>query len=270
MEITAEVINQALELDERIQFTTLLALLKERKVLTSSQQKKYDEYRAKIGKFLNPTAPAEEEEVGIPHRLRVKRHYTMSAEALEQRRKVTGSPAKAEAMQGNRNAFRHGMYARSFIAKMRPCKSTCARFPCELVEEGQTEPGEDCLDKAEVLHNYRAVRKAIEDKDTLEFNDLAALQIANAISVVSMLTQDLMRDGPMVKREKRDGKGNIIVEFVPHPTLASLPKLIADLGLTPSEFLITPRSKSRSDSDKEGALTLADLITRAGKALGKE
>ena len=63
MEITAEVINQALELDERIQFTTLLALLKERKVLTSSQQKKYDEYRAKIGKFLNPTAP-EEEEVG--------------------------------------------------------------------------------------------------------------------------------------------------------------------------------------------------------------
>jgi hypothetical protein len=74
----------------------------------------------------------------------------------------------------------------------------------------------------------------------------------------------------MVKREKRDGKGNIIVEFVPHPTLASLPKLIADLGLTPSEFLITPRSKSRSDSDKEGALTLADLITRAGKALGKE
>ena len=128
MEITAEVINQALELDERIQFTTLLALLKERKVLTSSQQKKYDEYRTKIGRFLNPTAPAaEEEEVGIPHRLRVKCRYTMSAEALEQRRKVTRSPAKAEAMQGNRNAFRHGMYARSFIAKMRPCKSTAQR-----------------------------------------------------------------------------------------------------------------------------------------------
>jgi len=126
MEITAEVINQALELDERIQFTTLLALLKERKVLTSSQQKKYDEYRAKIGKFLNPAAP-EEEEVGIPRRLRVKRHYTMSPEALEQRRKVTRSPAKAEAMQGNRNAFRHGMCARSFIAKMRPCKSTAQR-----------------------------------------------------------------------------------------------------------------------------------------------
>jgi hypothetical protein len=151
MEITSEVINQALELDERIQFTTLLALLRERKVLTA---KKYDEYRAKIGKFLNPTAPAEEEEVGIPHRLR-ERHYTMSAEALEQRRKVTRSPAKAEAMQGNRNAFRHGMYARSFIAKMRPCKSTCARFPCELVEEGQTEPGEDCLSKHPALLSER-------------------------------------------------------------------------------------------------------------------
>jgi len=68
---------------------------------------------------------------------------------------VTGSPAKAEAMQGNRNAFRHGMYARSFIAKMRPCKSTCARFPCELVEEGQTEPGEDCLSKHPALLSER-------------------------------------------------------------------------------------------------------------------
>lgn len=275
---TPEIVNKALEADEKFQYRSLVDLLLNGKVLNVQQQSKYDEYKAKLDKYLNGEEgkPDTDEhkpqtaEIGIPESLRVRRRYTMSPEAVEQRRNAAQSPAKSEGMAGNRNNWQHGHYAKQFINKLKPCKSTCLHYPCSLVEEGQVEPGEDCLDKADVINFYRAIHNAINKKEYEQFNDLAALQIANAIKVIDMLIEDIIRDGTVVKREKYDAKGNKVIEYVTHPSLFALPKLIADLGLNPAEFMITPRSIARAGAEDAGGNTLAEILSRAGKVFKRK
>jgi hypothetical protein len=284
-EITPDVINAALVSSERIQYRNLLVLLNDGKVLTDSQQKKYDAYRAKCEKYVisleassapnsELSAPnsdsADAESVGIPSDLRVKRRYTMSPEAPAQRKAASNSPAKAPAMEGNRNGWKHGHFAKNFINKLKPCLSTCPSYPCSLVENGEVEPGYDCLDKADIISFFRSIHVAVQDKNYESFNDLASLQIANTIKVVEMLVEDVIRDGTVVKRERYDKDGRLsTVEYVPHPSLLALTKLVADLGLNPAEFLITPRSLKRADSEESTANTLAEMMSRAGRIFKK-
>ncbi|MCX5805952.1 MAG: hypothetical protein NT010_07785 [Proteobacteria bacterium] len=76
---------------------SLLDLLLNRKVLNAQLQSKYDAYTAKLEKCLNGGAEpmvtdennTASDEVGIPENLRVRRRYTMSEAALEQRRNAT-------------------------------------------------------------------------------------------------------------------------------------------------------------------------------------
>jgi hypothetical protein len=89
------------------------------------------------------------------------------------------------------------------------------------------------------------------------------------MKVVEMLVEDIIRDGTTVKREKRDAKDNLITEYVTHPSLLALPKLLADLGLNPAEFMITPRAISRADDDKKDRETIADGLSRVAKAMAK-
>jgi hypothetical protein len=199
-------------------------------------------------------------EVGIRQSLRVRR-YTLSDSAREQRKK-----AATNSRSSNNNGFKHGRYARNFLHKIKPCLSSCAHYPCDLVEEGSTHPGEECLEKAEILSFYKAVREAIVDKKMDAINDLAALQIANSMKVLDMLQEDIMRDGSVVKREKLDKNGNMLVEYVPHPSLLVLPKLVSDLGINLGEYLATPRSKEKQKSDEEGAKSISDLMAQATKA----
>ena len=74
------------------------------------------------------------EEIGIPENMRVKRKYTMSEAALEQRRQAALQPKPG--MAGIRNNFKTGVLGRIW-----PCKSTCSHFPCVLIDDGATQPG---------------------------------------------------------------------------------------------------------------------------------
>jgi hypothetical protein len=212
-------------------------------------------------------APSEKEEVGIPQHLRIERHYTMSEKALEQRRRAASKGGKKSKV----NAYKHGKYAKSFLHKIKPCHSTCQYYPCEVVAQGGTKPGGVCLDKAAVITSYQAIINAVENKNYKDFNDLAALTIAESIHTIQMLFEDIIRDGTMAKREKYDKEGSLIgYEIVPHPSLLALPKMIADLGITPAEFLITPRSLARADEEEKGARTLADIMSGIGRNLQKK
>ena len=276
---TPEIINAALGPDERIQYRSLLNLLLDNKVLNTQQQAKYDGYKEKIEAYIKKQSdpeisdkeldPSDPNEVGIPSNLRVKRRYTMSPEALAQRQDAAHSPSKSSSMEGNRNGWKHGKYVENFVNKIKPCKSTCSQYPCSLVQEGDTKPGDDCLDKADIISFYRAVHKAIANKDLEDFNSLAALQISNAMKVVDMLIEDIIRDGTVVKREKHDAKDNLIIEYVTHPSLLALPKLVADLGLNPAEFMITPRAITRDEEKEKDRETVTDGFTRIAKAMGK-
>ncbi|MCP4744730.1 MAG: hypothetical protein GY874_01115 [Desulfobacteraceae bacterium] len=66
---------------------------------------------------------------------------------------------------GKRNNWRYGSYAQNFLTKIKPCLSSCAKYPCRLADEGATEPGGDCLDAQELLHIIRVVHKALMEPD---------------------------------------------------------------------------------------------------------
>lgn len=200
----------------------------------------------------------EDADVGVPEHLKIKRHYTMTEKALKQRKKA----AKGSKV----NHWKHGRTAKSFLNRIRPCHSTCAHYPCEVVAEGGTKPGGICLDKAAVIHGYRSITKAINDKDYKDFNEIAAFTIAESLHTINLLIEDIIRDSTMLKREKYDTSGNVIgYEIVPHPSLLALPRMIADLGITPAEFLITPRSVARAGDEEKGAKTLADIMSSIGR-----
>lgn len=213
------------------------------------------------------------DEAGVPERLRVKRKYTkgpnyMSDAAREVRRKG----GKARAAKGIIPNWKHGKYSKNFVSRfIRPCYTTCSHYPCEIVEEGSTTPGEACLDKVSVMQTYTAIIKAIKNKEYDDYNELAALNISQAIEVLKMSLEDIIRDGTMVKSEKLDREGRVIgFEIKPHPSMLALPKLIAELGVTPQEAMITPRQLAKQGSEEDGLKTIADLMSQVGKAARKE
>jgi hypothetical protein len=218
-----------------------------------------------------PESPApdyENQDVGIPAELRIKRYYTLSPDALEQRRQAAKrpKPGNVDAQKGNKNAWKHGQFAGDYVTKfMKPCRKTCPDYPCEIVVEGGTKPGNECLDVAEVVKGYRAIKEAIDNKQFTAFNDLNQLTLAKVYQTINMLLDDIVRDGTMAKKQKFDKNGEPVgFEVVPHPSLFALPKLLADLGLTPAEFLITPQAIAKNKVEKKKAKSLADIFTSFG------
>ncbi len=198
-------------------------------------------------------------ESGIPSSIRVKRRrYTMSPKALEARRKnaqkSTGPKTEEGKRAASRNSWKHGLYASSFILGTlgRPCLSTCDKYPCELVEDNGITPGETCLDRRFVAESFESIIKSIELKQHEDFNHLAALEMAGALQILRRAKEDILEDGVVIKSVKIDKDGNTIgFEYRQHPALAIYTKLLGDLGLTPNDFVMTPREISRAERHKD-------------------
>jgi hypothetical protein len=236
------------------------------------QLKKLEERQASLPP--EPESPDEPGEVepGVPERLRFKRSYTLTDKALEARRKnaqkSTGPKTEEGKKKASRNAWKHGLYAQNYVLnRVKPCHSTCPQYPCELVDDGTTQPGGQCLDKAAVIQFYSAICEAVQNKDYSEFNELAAFTLAQHIHTVHLLVEDIQRDGTILKKEKHDKDGNYTgYEVVPHPSLLSLAKLVDSLNITPGELMITPQSIARNKVEKKKAKTLADIFSSFGVA----
>lgn len=227
--------------------------------------------------FKGPFASGEDpvvdtEEIGIPESLRIKRKYTLSEKALAQRQAAANSPEKAKAMQGNKNAWKHGQYAQGFIDNfIKPCLSTCPQYPCSIVEKNETRPGDICLDKSQILTTFRALQRAVKDKEYDDINEIAALKVAGAIQIVDMLIEDIIRDGPGIKEAVYSKSGDIAgYKIKQHPLLESLPKMLSNLGLTLHDLHVTPKAVEKKDTEEEGIKTLADLMSQIGQNIQKQ
>ena len=225
-----------------------------------------------------PGTPSEDDEIGIPKGLRVKRHYDLSDAAIEARKK--NSKARRPGSEGNKRNWKGGLFAKDFIdGRIKPCLSTCPMFSeCELVSEGTCKPGGVCMDKASVIQTYSALMEAIKGAGPDrydDFNSVAALTLAETIHVYRTMMENIMRDGDVVLREKYDKNGVIQSrEYVPHPNLMAAPKLFADLGLTPRELNITPKAikddKNTEEANKTAAGLMSDMARRARDQSGKK
>jgi hypothetical protein len=209
-----------------------------------------------------------EVEYGIPERLRVKRDYHMSEAALKQRQAAASSPAKSKAMEGNKNAYKTGEHAHGFIRQIfRPCKSTCEKYPCGIVDEGETEPGELCLDKVQFVKTLQTIQAALKNNKIDDFKDLAALRIAGGMEIVDRLIRDILEDGTIVKSEKWDKDGRVLgYELKNHPALPFLAKLMEVMNLSPQDFMITPLIIKKQKTEAKKVRTLGGIIGSIGKA----
>lgn len=208
-----------------------------------------------------------EEDVGVPREMRIRRKYTLSDAALAQRREAAQKPKPG--MIGKRNAWKHGEYAKTMLTRIKPCLSTCDKYPCALVEDGKTEAGGDCLDAEEMLHIIRAVHQVISDpKASEDFLEISAANIGNSLRILEMLQEDILRDGTLVKSQKFDKSGVCYQEELRiHPSLYALPKMIRDLGMTPEQFMITPKAIAKNTNEEEAVKSIVDMMKEAGSAM---
>jgi len=216
----------------------------------------------------NPFVPYDGE--GIPPHLRVKRPYTVSAAAIEARKRAAQSSAHAEAMQGNKNAWKHGQYAEGLIRQsVAPCKSTCEQYPCEWVKDKETSAGGVCLDRAaDFLKVLGGIQTAIQTGKLDDFKDAAAVRIAGTMDIIEMLIADIKIDGTLMKSEIFGKEGaRLGYKIVNHPSLKPLADLLDVMELTPQQFMITPLVVKKTESDDKAAETLASMMGRAGAAL---
>ena len=217
----------------------------------------------------------EEPESGIPERLKIKRKYTLSPEAIDARRqnaKLSTGPTTDEGKKRcKRNAFKHGGYAASRILGLgKPCKSTCSQYPCALVEDGKCEPGSDCLDKEYLLDACLAIENALLHKDTASLNELIVFELAESIQLIRSLRRDILDDGTTIKSEKFDADGKVIgYEIKVHPALLAMPKLQKDFGISLTDFNLTPAAESKVKTDKEVSETIAGIFGLASAGLAK-
>ena len=234
---------------------------------------KIQELEAKFARQQNKPV----EKLGLPEELKVKRRkYTMSDAAKKQRQEnahsashkmraeglATGPTSDDGKKTSARNSWKHGEYAKSYIERFaKPCKSTCDEYPCSLIEDGKTAPGQDCLDKQHVYEAYLAILKGIFENDYEEVNHMAAFETAKNMQILREIQNVILEDGVSVLSNKVDKDGHVIAqELKQHPNLPSLVKLIEVMGFTPKELLVTPKSIVSKD-EEDGIKSVADLMS---------
>ncbi len=224
-------------------------------------------------KQIEQSQSAPPEEAGIPERNRIKRPYTLSPAAIEQRRRAAQNSTGPKTEEGKKrtrmNAWKDGSYARTRIIGLgKPCKSTCPKFPCDLVEEGRCSPGGDCLDKEHLLQATLAIERALIDQDTTDLNEMVTFELAETLQLIRDLRRAVLDDGVIIKSDKFGSDGTIIgYDIKEHPALAALPKLVKAFGLTLPDFNLTPAAQAKVKTDEEVAKTLSDVFRTASGAL---
>lgn len=207
--------------------------------------------------------------------IRVKRSYTMTEAARAQRLAASAKSTGPTTPEGkaicSKNNWKHGKYSQSRILGLgKPCKSTCADYPCDLVEEGKCRPGAECLDKEHLLEACMAIERALKEQDYGDFNSLMVMELGETLSVIRELRGAILEHGTVVETARVDKNGNIIgYELKPHPALLALPNLMKNMGISFTDFMMTPAAIERKKSDEGAAATIADIFRSAGNALAQ-
>lgn len=238
----------------------------------ADQLEKLLKLQASLEAELNQEAEADEDP--LLERLTVKtRKYTMTPAALAARRqnaqKSTGPKTDEGKEVSSRNAWKHGLHSRNRVLGFgKPCRTTCPHYPCSLVDDGETSPGKDCLDKEYLAETMHALSKALETGDLHDLKSVVTLQLGQSLQVIDELQASILQYGVYMKSEKLNKEGVVIgYELKPNPSLLPLSNLLKAAGVTLPDFMVTPKELNRDKSDRDAVETVADIFRIAGEAL---
>lgn len=211
----------------------------------------------------------------------------MSEQALIQRKNAsqlsTGPVSDEGKAASSRNAWKtgeHSVVVRGELWQelgmgvlIRPCKSTCPKYPCSLVDDGVTKPGGDCADKVVYMEAFDAIMDTLHNGDVANMHGLLASQAARAVDLLQQLYDSINHVGPLmaIPLRKKDGDvitdkdGNTMNTYVRNPLLTDIPKLMHELGINLPELMATPRAVEKANTDKETGSALAELMGRVGR-----
>ena len=99
-------------------------------------------------------------------------------------------------------------------------------------------------------------------KNYENLSEVMAFIFAEVLGVINMLLLDINKDGATLRSLQSDNRNMKYYELRPHPSLLALPKLLADLGISLPEWLLTPRAITRADKEEEHEETLAAYTSK--------
>lgn len=204
----------------------------------------------------------------------------------------TGPRTDAGKAASSRNAWKHGRTSQTAKATFathgaqalaqlwgKPCKTTCSIHPdnpnaethCQLVVDGMTSAGGNCLDKTVFLHALSAVHDAMEAGEMGGVNAMLAAEAGKVMQLLHEMAQEIASKGlmvpvPMVTKDgdvvyDRDGK-MVVAEYKPNPMIAGYIKLLGDFGISLPEMLATPQARARAKTGEANADAFQTMLGR--------
>ncbi|WP_311238248.1 MULTISPECIES: hypothetical protein [unclassified Xanthomonas] len=209
----------------------------------------------------------------------------LSPAELKQRReaaqKSTGPRTQEGKARSSRNGWKHGLTSKIHIASFdsgiqsllgavgRPCLSTCAKYPCPLVEDGTTSPGGSCMDKQVYVQAFTALIDAMQSGAMEGVHGIMAAEASAALQLMHELRTTISADGlvvkvPMINDEgrviTRDDGSEVIGKMIPNPAYEMFFKSLERMGISLPEMLATPKSKAAAKVDDERADAMQTIL----------
>ena len=209
----------------------------------------------------------------------------MTVAAMQQRRdaadKSTGPTTEEGKAASSRNNWRHGLYSQKSRATMweglglgvfgKPCKTSCHKYPCDAVNEGDTKPGGDCKDMRVYVEAFDSIISGLESGDVEHMHGLLAAQVAGAVDMLSQMRETIRTSGPMVlvpfvtsKGDLIRHNGELVGEYKLNPLMPHYNKLLGELGLNLPELMATPRAVAKDKNEKDVGDKIVDLFSGLG------
>lgn len=227
----------------------------------------------------------------------IRERKPLTAAQLQQRRdaakKSTGPRTVEGKARASRNAWKHGLNSaihashfdsglQSVVGAMgKPCQTTCPKYPCSLVNDGQTSPGGTCLDKQVYVQAFTAIIDALDGGSMEGMHGLMAAEVSAALQMLHELrstvsTQGLVIGIPMVTEDGKvikDANGNPIMgKYIANPGYPMMIKTLETLGISLPELLVTPQAKVKARVQEEATdamqTVLGSIFQRAAAAKG--
>lgn len=218
---------------------------------------------------------------------------TMTPAAIEQRRAAaalsTGPVTEDGKIASSRNGWKTGEYSQiargelwqelGLGAMARPCKTTCDKYPCSLVNEGVTQPGADCMDKQVFVEAFDVLMHTLQTGNVQFVHGLLASQVAGALEVLQQVRNSILHNGVLIFKPyiTKDGKAavdprdkdQLLGSLEPNPLLGSFGTLLDKMGISLPELMATPRSVSKLQPDGDDKDPMTRIFETLGEAFGR-